>query len=40
MVIEGFLKESYREILIVDDNIHRLLEKMNRYKPLVFDKWI
>jgi uncharacterized protein (TIGR00730 family) len=40
MTTEGFLKESYRELLIVDDTVHHLLDKMNRYQPPVFDKWI
>ncbi|MDR1203557.1 MAG: TIGR00730 family Rossman fold protein [Tannerellaceae bacterium] len=40
MATEGFLKESYRKILIIDDTIPCLLEKMNQYKPPVFDKWI
>jgi uncharacterized protein (TIGR00730 family) len=39
MTTEGFLKESYRELLIVNDTIPNLLEKMNRYQPPVFDKW-
>ncbi|MDR1624209.1 MAG: TIGR00730 family Rossman fold protein [Tannerellaceae bacterium] len=39
MLAEGFLKESYRNLLIVDDTIPSLLEKMYRYQPPVFDKW-
>jgi uncharacterized protein (TIGR00730 family) len=39
MLTEGFLKEPYRELLIVDDTIPTLLEKMNRYQPPAFDKW-
>ncbi|MDR3140760.1 MAG: TIGR00730 family Rossman fold protein [Tannerellaceae bacterium] len=38
MLTEGFLKEPCRELLIVDDTIPSLLEKMRRYQPPVFDK--
>jgi uncharacterized protein (TIGR00730 family) len=40
MTTEGFLKESYRELLIVDNTIPNLLDTMNRYQPPVFDKWV
>jgi uncharacterized protein (TIGR00730 family) len=40
MLTEGFLKESYRELLLIDDAIPSLLEKMNRYQPPAFDKWL
>jgi len=40
MVRKGFLKMSNFEMLIVDDNIERLIEKMNNYKPTEVPKWI
>lgn len=40
MATEGFLKESSRNLLIVDDNIPGLLDKMKQYQPPAFDKWI
>lgn len=37
---EGFLRHEHRKNLIVDDNIHSLLEKMSNYQPVAMDKWI
>jgi uncharacterized protein (TIGR00730 family) len=40
MTEQGFLKEVYREMLIVADDIETLLEKMNRYVAPEVGKWI
>jgi len=40
MVRKGFLKMDNYEMLIVDDNIERLIEKMKNYKPSEVPKWI
>jgi uncharacterized protein (TIGR00730 family) len=40
MLAEGFLKESYRELILIDYSISSLLEKMHHYQPPVFDKWL
>jgi uncharacterized protein (TIGR00730 family) len=37
---EGFLRHEHRKNLIVDSNIHLLLEKMSNYQPVAMDKWI
>ncbi len=39
MIDKGFLKEEYRELLIVDDDIDLLLNKMEDYIPPANDKW-
>jgi uncharacterized protein (TIGR00730 family) len=39
-VSEKFLRPEHRDILIVDENEERLLEKMNAYKPVVAEKWV
>lgn len=39
MIDKGFLKDEYRELLLVDDNIEHLLDKMEAYVPPVNDKW-
>ncbi len=39
MIENGFLKDEYRKILIVEKNIENLLDKMNKYVPLKNDKW-
>lgn len=39
MIGDGFLKEEYRTLLIVDDNIDSLLDKMEAYTPPANDKW-
>jgi uncharacterized protein (TIGR00730 family) len=36
----GFLKQEHREMLIVDDNVPRLLEKLHRFVPSRIDKRI
>lgn len=40
MADEGFLKELYRDMLIVSDDIFDLLEKMNNYEVPDIPKWI
>ncbi|MBB4036062.1 hypothetical protein GGR21_001963 [Dysgonomonas hofstadii] len=39
MIEKGFLKEEYRDLLIVDDKIDLLLKKMEAFVPLINDKW-
>jgi len=39
MIEKGFLKEEYRNLLIVDDSIEALLERIETFVPLVNDKW-
>ncbi len=40
MVRRGFLKMENFELLIVDDNIESLLEKMENFKPDIMAKWL
>ena len=40
MVTKGFLKMSNLELLIVDDNIDGLLNKMRNFKPQEVPKWL
>jgi uncharacterized protein (TIGR00730 family) len=40
MVSKGFLKLDNLELLIVDNNIDRLLEKMRNFKPQDVPKWL
>lgn len=40
MVDKGFLKEINQKMLLVDDDIDRLLQKMNNYKAPVVEKWL
>jgi len=39
-VDQGFMKESHKETLIVDENPVQLLERMESYVPLQEDKWV
>lgn len=39
MIEKGFLKKEYSEMLIIDSNIDRLLNKMETYCPPINDKW-
>lgn len=39
MIEKGFLKEEYRDLLIVDDTIEKLLLKMENYVPPKNEKW-
>jgi len=40
MVVKGFLKMENLELLIVDDNIESLLNKMKAFKPIQVPKWL
>ena len=40
MVHKGFLKQENFNMLLVDDNIDSLLNKMKDYQPVVIPKWI
>lgn len=40
MVVKGFLKMESLELLLVEDNIERLIEKMNNFKPNEVPKWL
>jgi len=40
MVAKGFLKLYNLDLLIVDDDINRLLDKMRNYKPQEVPKWL
>jgi len=40
MVEKGFLKRENYELLLVEDDIDRLLEKMNNYIPPQVPKWL
>ncbi|WP_299440498.1 TIGR00730 family Rossman fold protein [uncultured Aquimarina sp.] len=40
MVRNGFLKTDNYELLLVDDNIDRLLQKMIAFKPAQVPKWL
>lgn len=39
MIRNGFLKEDYQNLLLVDDRIDNLLTRMEEYAPPVNDKW-
>ncbi|MDU1890450.1 MAG: TIGR00730 family Rossman fold protein [Dysgonomonas sp.] len=39
MIQNGFLKEEYRNLLLVDQDIETLLNKMETFEPLQNDKW-
>ena len=39
MIEKGFLKDEYRKMLLVADNINELLKQMELYLPPVNDKW-
>ena len=40
MTVKGFLKMENLELLIVDDNIESLLNKMKAFKPMQVPKWL
>ncbi|HZJ19361.1 MAG TPA: TIGR00730 family Rossman fold protein, partial [Pricia sp.] len=40
MVSQGFLKKENYEMLLVDDSVNGLLQKMETYEPLPLPKWI
>ncbi|MDR2953635.1 MAG: TIGR00730 family Rossman fold protein [Prevotella sp.] len=39
MIEKGFLKEEYKDLLLIDDDIERLLYRMGTYVPLPNEKW-
>ncbi|MFV0419253.1 MAG: TIGR00730 family Rossman fold protein [Dysgonomonas sp.] len=39
MIQKGFLKDEYRNLLLVDSNAEELLDKMEVFVPLLNDKW-
>ena len=39
MVSEGFLKPAYREMVLVDDDLERLLDRFTDYVPPVY-RWV
>ena len=39
-VSDGFLKKGNREMLLVDDDPGRLLDRLGKYSPQVVEKWI
>ena len=39
MIDKGFLKEEYRDLLLVSDDVDILLDKMEAFVPLLNDKW-
>ncbi|MBI4614071.1 MAG: TIGR00730 family Rossman fold protein [Planctomycetes bacterium] len=39
-VAEGFVREEHREMLLVDDDAGRLLDRMESYSPPIVLKWI
>ena len=39
MIKNGFLKNEYLDLLLVDGNIGSLLKKMEDYIPPANDKW-
>ena len=40
MVGKGFLRKENLEMVIVDDDLERLLEKMQNYQPPLVGKWL
>ena len=39
MIENGFLKQEYQKLLVVDEDINALLDKLEAYIPLTNDKW-
>lgn len=39
MIERGFVKEEYRDLLIVDSDINSLLDRMEQFVPLKNEKW-
>lgn len=37
---EGFLKPAHRDLLLVDDDAGRLLDRLREYRPPRIDKWL
>lgn len=40
MVSSGLLKQKHQEMLLIDDSIEKLLDKMNNYTPPEVEKWM
>jgi uncharacterized protein (TIGR00730 family) len=40
MVEEGFLKKENRDLVVVDEEIDQLLQKMEDYTPKYAEKWL
>lgn len=40
MVEQGFLKKENHDMLLVDESVDGLLQKMNAYNPVPLSKWI
>ena len=40
MVNKGFLRPTNRDMLLVDADIERLLDKMHQYEPPLVGKWV
>ncbi len=39
-VAEGFIRPAHRELVLVDDSLERLLERMKQFEPPTVHKWI
>jgi uncharacterized protein (TIGR00730 family) len=39
-VAEGYMKQTHRDILLVDDDIERLLDRLDVYEPPAAPKWL
>jgi uncharacterized protein (TIGR00730 family) len=39
-VAEGYMKQIHRDILLVDDDIDRLLDRLEAYEPPAAPKWL
>jgi uncharacterized protein (TIGR00730 family) len=39
-VTEGFVRKEHRDNIILSDNAHELLKKLNQYQPVHIGKWI
>jgi hypothetical protein len=35
-----FVKQGHREAIIVDTDPKKILDKFEKYKPVIIDKWI
>jgi predicted Rossmann-fold nucleotide-binding protein len=40
VVSDGFLRPAHREMLVVDSDPERLLDRINKYVPPIVIKWI
>ncbi len=36
---QGFMRPEYMDMILMDDNLERLLQRMHAYKPVVIPKW-